>query len=102
MSESVLIPSPTGKTRLFVHLGDPIAQAQAPMLMNRLFLDNDVDAVMVALHVKPAQLDSVVEGLKGVENLGGILVTIPHKFAICGHADALGTTAQLAGSANAL
>jgi shikimate dehydrogenase len=99
---SLTIPSPTGTTRLFAHIGDPIAQVQAPMLMNRVFLDAAVDAVMVAVQAKPDAMGRVVEGLKCIGNLGGILVTIPHKFAICAHADRRSVTVALAGSANAL
>lgn len=99
---SLLIPSPSGTTRLFAHVGDPIAQVQAPRLMNQLFLETETDAVMVAVQVKPIDVVRVVEGLKHIENLGGILVTIPHKVAICAHADRVSTTVQLAGSANAL
>ncbi|XAH25426.1 shikimate dehydrogenase [Xylophilus sp. GW821-FHT01B05] len=102
MPDALLIPSPTGATRWFAHLGDPVAQVQAPMLMNRLFQSKGVDAVMIAVHTKPAQLAAVVDGLQRVENLAGILVTIPHKFAICAHAQKASTTVQLAGSANAL
>lgn len=96
------LPCPTGATRLFAVIGHPIAQVQAPALMNRLFVDRRVDAVLVPIEAAPADFPVMIEGLKRIANLDGILVTIPHKFAACGHADHLGEAARLAGSANAL
>jgi shikimate dehydrogenase len=102
MNDTVYIPSPQGATRLFVQIGDPVIQVQAPRLMNKLFAEREIDAVMVAMHIPAPQIDRAIEGLKAVMNLVGIVVTVPHKFAICEHADALSPTARLAGSANAL
>jgi shikimate dehydrogenase len=102
MTDPIMIPSPTGTTRLFAHLGDPIAQVQAPMLLNQLFKQVGVDALMMAMHVRPHNLEALVDGLKRTENVDGILVTVPHKIAICELADKLSTQAALAGTANAL
>jgi shikimate dehydrogenase len=97
-----MIASPSGSTRLYAHIGDPILQVQAPMLMNPLFRDAGMDAVMVAMQVGAADLAQVVQGLKRIGNLDGILVTVPHKFSVCGHADRCSVTVELAGAANAL
>jgi shikimate dehydrogenase len=93
---------PRGTTRLFAVLGDPVTQVQAPELMNELFAAARVDAVMVPVHVRPNDLDSVLKGLKRIANLDGILVTIPHKFDVCRHVDHLSPVVELTGSANAL
>ena len=58
------LPSPSGTTRLFVHIGHPIAQVQAPRLMNRLLAERQVDAVMVAIDVPPDRLSATVAGLQ--------------------------------------
>ncbi|MEV0188300.1 shikimate dehydrogenase [Kitasatospora purpeofusca] len=92
----------SGHTRLYAVLGDPIAQAKAPALLNRLFAANGVDAVLVPVHAPADRLDEVVRGLKAVANLDGLLVTVPHKLAMCGHADELSEAAALLGSTNAL
>ncbi|KVQ34477.1 hypothetical protein WK03_38580 [Burkholderia cepacia] len=102
MTDPILIQSPTGTTRLFAHLGAPITQVQAPMLLNQLFRQVGADALMMAMHVRPHNLEALVDGLKRTENVGGILVTVPHKIAICALADRLGPHAALAGTANAL
>jgi len=95
-------PLPGGATRLFVILGDPVAQVQAPRLMNQLFHEEHRDAVMLPVHVAPDALSTVMRGLQGIGNLDGILVTIPHKFAICEFIDHPSEMVRLTGAANAL
>lgn len=102
LSGSAAIPSPTGSTRLFAVLGHPVDQVMAPSLMNPLFAARQIDAIMVPIEVEPARLGSVIQGLKAIGNFDGLLVTVPHKFAVCAYADRLGETATIAGSANAL
>ena len=92
----------SGRTRLFAVLGDPIAQVMAPAMMNRLFAEQGMDAVLVPMEVSSGDLDAVVAGLKWIGNLDGFLVTVPHKLALCRHADRLGDAARLAGSVNAM
>ncbi len=102
MNDIPSIPSPTGTTRLYAILGDPIAQVKGPTLMNRLFTQLGVDAVMVPVHVRPEALQAVLAALRRIENMDGMLVTIPHKFAVCDGVERLSPAVQLAGSANAL
>ncbi|MER5355074.1 shikimate dehydrogenase [Kitasatospora sp. NPDC002551] len=96
------MPPVSGRTRLFAVLGDPVAQVRAPALLNPLFAASGVDAVLVPVHAPAERLDEVVRGLKATGNLDGLLVTVPHKLAMCAHADELSPTAALLGSTNAL
>jgi shikimate dehydrogenase len=96
------IPSPTGATRLFAVIGHPVEQVQAPVLMNQLFLDRGVDAVLVPISASPLDLPDVVEGLKRIANLDGMLITVPHKFAICRHVSNHSDIVSLSLSANAI
>jgi shikimate dehydrogenase len=99
---SFLMPIPEGGTRIYAVLGDPVDQVQAPHFMNRIFRDGGVDAVMVPVHVSPMDLPTVLKGLQKIRNLDGILVTIPHKFAVCDFIDKPSAMVQLTGAANAL
>ncbi|MDX3805796.1 shikimate dehydrogenase family protein [Bosea thiooxidans] len=74
----------------------------APMMMNRIFAEHGVDAVLIPVEVSSQDLDAVVDGLKGIGNLDGFLVTVPHKLALVRHADRLSDAARLAGSVNAM
>ncbi|MGP4052993.1 shikimate dehydrogenase family protein [Streptomyces sp. 2A115] len=92
----------TGTTRLYAVLGDPIAQVQAPTLMNPLFARLGIDAVLVPVHARPRNLEHIVRGLQRVDNLDGMFVTVPHKVAVRRLADRCGTTVDVVGSANVL
>ncbi len=60
------------------------------------------DGVLVPLHVKAEGLATVVEGLKRMENLGGVIVTVPHKTAIAALCDDLSANARRIGAVNAV
>ncbi|MGQ5640819.1 MULTISPECIES: shikimate dehydrogenase family protein [unclassified Streptomyces] len=91
-----------GTTRLYAVLGDPVAQVQAPALMNPVLAELNLDAVVVPVHARPQHLETVVRGLQRMENLDGMFVTVPHKVAVRGLADRCGPTVDIVGSANVL
>ncbi|MBI0539350.1 shikimate dehydrogenase [Roseomonas sp. KE2513] len=97
-----MIPSPEGATRLYAVIGDPVTQVLAPRLMNRLFANESIDAVMVPVQASAERLSTVVEGLKSMGNCDGILVTIPHKFAVAHLVERRSGMVELTGAANAL
>jgi shikimate dehydrogenase len=92
----------SGSTRLYPVLGEPVAQVKAPGLLNPLLAGWGVDAVVVPLRVAPRDLADVLGALRLTANVAGLLVTIPHKAAICALADEVSPTAALSGTANAL
>ncbi|MDG4786293.1 shikimate dehydrogenase [Micromonospora sp. WMMD1102] len=96
------VPPISGTTRLYAVLGDPVTQVKAPGLVNPLFAAEEVDAVLVPVHVRPDRLGEVIAGLTVMANVDGLLVTVPHKIAVCRYADRLAPAAVVAGSANAL
>ncbi|MFX0579394.1 shikimate dehydrogenase family protein [Nocardia nepalensis] len=95
-------PEIGAETQLIPVLGDPIAQVRAPALMNGLLARHGVDTVVVPVHARAENLDSVVRGLQAVGNVRGLLITIPHKIDVLRHAAVHSPAAALAGSANAL
>ncbi len=102
MASDSAVPVITGRTRVFAVLGDPVTQVKAPALLNAEFARRGADAVLVPVHAPAARLAEVVTGLQAAGNVDGLLVTVPHKLAVCAHADELSTAARLVGSANAL
>ena len=48
-------------TKVFGIVGDPIDQVRSPSVFNALFRERNVDAVMVALHVRPRDLAAALE-----------------------------------------
>ena len=74
------------------------------MIFNKLFRDINVDAVMVPMHVRPGHFSQSLDSLLLIENVAGLIVTMPHKIQA---ASALSegvpsSRVLIAGSANAL
>ncbi|MCY1201435.1 Shikimate dehydrogenase (NADP(+)) [compost metagenome] len=90
----------TGNTRLFGILADPIHHVKTPQRMNEHFARIGFDGVCVPFHARPDNLAAVVEGLRRLENLGGVIVTIPHKTAILELVDDATPVARKIGAAN--
>lgn len=90
----------TGKTKIYGILADPIVQVRTPEVFNRLFAENGIDAVLVPIQVGAEGLATLVTGLKEIKNLGGTIVTVPHKTAIAALCDELGEAGQMVGSVN--
>lgn len=92
----------TGSTRVFMILGDPVAQVRAPELFNALFQRHGVDAVLVPAHVPPAALPTFVRAVFSAHNIDGLWLTIPHKAALLPMLDHCDRRGRLAGAVNAV
>ncbi len=92
----------TGTTRLFGVIADPIDHVRACEAFNPRFRDRGIDAVLVPFHVRPAELARALDGFRALANLGGVLVTIPHKEAILERVDAVGPQAARVGAGNVI
>lgn len=90
----------TGRTKLFCIVADPIAHVKTPEVFNAFLNGMGVDAVLVPAHVPAGKLEAAVGGLRALENLRGIIVTIPHKIAISTLCDELDETARVVGAVN--
>lgn len=93
---------PSGATDLYVILGDPVAQVQAPGIFNDIFSRAQRDAVMVALKVSAPNLASTFAGLKHIDNLRGISLAIPHKGPMLALVDDASEMARIVGATNAV
>ncbi|HEU4457598.1 MAG TPA: shikimate dehydrogenase [Methylibium sp.] len=90
-----------GRTRVFLILGDPVAQVRAPEVFNHLFRRHGINAVLVPAHVPPAELPGFARAVFKAGNIDGLWLAIPHKTAMVGllqQCDALGS---IAGAVNA-
>jgi len=92
----------TGKTTLIAHLGYPTGAFKAPMIYNPHFEKAGIDAVVMPMGIQAETYPSFLRELFKVTNIRGALVTMPHKVTTVRLADEVSTTAQIAGSANAL
>ena len=69
----------TGRTRVYAILADPVAHVQVPRTLNALAAARGHDGVLVPLHVAADGLAAAVAGLRATRNLGGFVVTAPHR-----------------------
>ncbi|MDH2341114.1 shikimate dehydrogenase [Bradyrhizobium sp. SSUT77] len=76
-----MIPAPSGATRLYVIVGDPIAQVRSPAGVSSAFAACGHDGILVPVQVSVADLPDFLSLATRLQNLDGIVVTIPHKFA---------------------
>jgi shikimate dehydrogenase len=94
-------PHITGTTRLYGLVGDPLTTAKSPEL-NRLFIEQRVDAVCVPFGVKADDLAAFVTGARAIGNLAGVLVTMPHKQRMLAFVDELDLTVRQVGALNVI
>ncbi|MEO8133501.1 MAG: ThiF family adenylyltransferase [Betaproteobacteria bacterium] len=91
-----------GATRLYMILGDPIAQVRSPEVFTEQFAVAGMNAVLVPVRVPTARFDEVIPGLMALGNLDGLLVTVPFKARMARFASRLGPVAACIGAVNAL
>ncbi len=92
----------TGKTKLYGITADPIEHVRAPQAFHALFERRGLDAVFVPFHVRSEGYAALLEGFRRLENLGGIVITVPHKVRTAELCDELGAAGRLIGSVNAV
>ncbi|NYT84702.1 shikimate dehydrogenase family protein [Pollutimonas harenae] len=90
----------TGETKLFGILADPIHHVKTPQRMNEHFARANYDGVLVPFHATPDNLATVLDGLRKLENLVGLIVTVPHKTAVLELCDDASDTTRKIGAAN--
>ena len=92
----------TGNTRLFGIIADPIYHVKTPQRMNEHFARIGFDGVCVPFHVRPEGLAAALAGFRTMPNLGGIIVTMPHKSAVLDLVDEVSPVARKIGAANVI
>ncbi len=92
----------SGKTTLVAHIGYPTEAFKAPLIYNPWFEARGIDAVVVPMGVKADDYPAALRAIFSFTNIRGALITMPHKVTTVSLADEATTTAQIAGSANAL
>jgi shikimate dehydrogenase len=92
----------SGTTTLIAHLGYPTYTFKSPLIYNRWFEKNGIDAVVVPMGIKAEEYPEFLRCLFKLTNIRGALVTMPHKVTTTRLVDELTPTARIAGAANAV
>src|SRR5438128_7392243 len=90
----------SGTTRMYVIIGDPIEQVKSPAGVTGGFAKRGRDAVLVPIHVSAAHVDELIDSLGHVQNVDGIIATVPHKFVAYRHCATASDRAHLLTSVN--
>lgn len=92
----------SGETRLVAIIGDPIAQVKSPAGVTKALLESGRNALVIPVHVTPADLDQFVNGVSLAKNFDGIIVTVPHKFSATRLCKTMTERARFLGAVNVM
>jgi len=92
----------SGKTTFIAHIGFPTHSFKAPMIYNPYFEQEGIDAVVVPMGCRSENYAAFLKSVFTLENIGGALITMPHKVSTVGLLDEVSPTALIAGSCNAV
>jgi shikimate dehydrogenase len=92
----------SGATRLVFVIGHPIRQIKSPPSVTASLRNLGMDTVVVPAHVLPVDLDAFIAGASLLENLDGLIITVPHKFAARGKCEEVSESSDFLGSVNVM
>ncbi|BDC45926.1 shikimate dehydrogenase family protein [Paraburkholderia terrae] len=84
-----------GKTKVIVLIAWPADHIRTPTFFNTLCAERGINAAMVPWAVRPEHLADAWNGLRFVDNLAGVVLTIPHKQTAAALCDSLEGDAAL-------
>lgn len=92
----------SGHTKLYGIVADPISHVKTPEEMNNHFRALGYDGVLVPFHVLSENLPQFMDSLRKIENLGGLIVTVPHKTSVLSLCDRVEGDAAAIGAVNTI
>lgn len=93
--------NPSGKTRVYGVIGDPITHSLSPTLHNAAFDALRMDCVYLAFQVKSGEVENALRGVRSL-GIAGLNVTMPHKSAVIPFLDEVEQTARFLDSVNTI
>lgn len=91
---------PSGATHIYMLLADPVAHVRAAQFVNPILERKGLDAFLIPMHVRAADLSDVVPRLAKFGNLKGLIATIPHTETLAKLCAELGPNAAMIGAVN--
>ncbi len=90
----------SGETRLFPIVGDPIAQVRSPKYLTEIMASRGINGIVPPVHVAPSELAGFFATAKAIQNLDGIVITLPHKIDSLAFCDRVTKRASVIGAVN--
>ena len=91
-----------GSTTLIAHIGYPTHSFKAPLIYNPYFAHAGINAVVVPMGSDVADYPALLKSLFALSNIGGALITMPHKVTTVALLDETSVAVKIAGSCNAV
>ena len=106
MTENDFIPRSvsyvSGRTRLYGIVGHPIAQVRSPEFLTHEFVARSIDAILLPIHLVPERFEELLPAILEIENLDGLIVTVPYKARAARFMQTLGPQAQITGTVSVM
>lgn len=90
----------SGTTRFVPLLAHPCRHVRTPGVFNAECAGRGIDMAMVPLDVRPDMLAQTVAALRAMDNLAGMVITIPHKTEVAQYCDRLTGATEMLGVCN--
>lgn len=87
-------------TKLYGVLGDPVRHSLSPQMHNAVYEHQKINAVYLAFPVPPDRLGEFINGAKTTDTVGGINLTIPHKYEVPRYLDEIDPRAEVLQAVN--
>lgn len=94
------MPEVTGATRVFAIVADPVAHVKTPEVINTHLAKAGYDGILVPFHAAPLDLPAAFDAFRRFRNVGGFIVTVPHKSAALSLCDEVSPLARRVGAVN--
>jgi shikimate dehydrogenase len=91
-----------GETRLFGIVGHPVVQTRSPGVFSHEFHARGVNAVLVPIDLSPWNFATAFPALLAIDNLDGLVITVPHKAAVLPWLDRIAPRAAAGGAVSVL
>ena len=91
----------SGETKLYGIVGHPIQQVRSPEMVTAEMKNRGWNAILIPFDVLPDDFETTVRQLMRMQNLHGLIFTIPYKQAACAVVSELGAQAKRVGAINA-
>ncbi len=87
------------QTKIYAVLGFPISHSLSPLIQNMALQACGINAVYLAMEVRPTDLKSAVTGLRAI-HVAGFNITVPHKQTVIPFLDEISEEARQVGAVN--
>ena len=91
-----------GNTTLIAHIGYPTHSFKAPLIYNPYFEHAGIDAVVVPMGSRAEDYPALLKAVFSLTNIGGALITMPHKVTTVALLDEVSVAVKIAGACNAV